>query len=218
MLILERIKDAWAIRWVRYTLGSAVAVVCLTVGGWLIADYIASIPPDPANDDAAVVIDFFFSDHFERMSSVDRRAYTDALLARYQSMDRDQRGRLAETFSEQRDADRDRSRERMIELARNFMLREAETYADLPPEARAEWLEGRMGMWRMMGMDGDRRGGGGGGNRDRDREESRPEMTAERQVRTIAFFQDEVLPRSTARERALITTLMRDVIHQHRRN
>lgn len=220
--LLEAGRDAlrrwWGVRNVRLAAAAAAGVLCLSTGGWLIAGYIAAIPPDPANDDPQRVLAYFMGRHFDNLSEAERQAYLRAMMARWGSLDEEQRRLLQQQMRAQRQDDRAAFRERMAGVARDFIVSEARQYVELTPEQREQWLQGRFAMWQMMartpmgtgGRGGDRdaggRGGGGGGAGDA----PQPELTAERQERVIGFFQGEILPRTSARDRAMVTVLMRD--------
>lgn len=204
---LERVREH---RLFRPIAGGTVAVLCLAIGGWLIAGYIASIPPDPANDDPERVIAYFMSDHFDNLSEAERQAYIRAMLEQYAAMDAEQRELVSDALRDHRDSDSSQVRERMIEMWRDYAVSEAQQYVELPADERREWLNRRMGMWQMMaGGDSDRMRGGGG-NRDRERERDMA-LTEERQERAMEFFRDEVLTRSTGRDRAVLMVMMEDL-------
>lgn len=200
-------------RRLRRACGGTAAVLGLVLGGWLIVGYWASIPPDAEHDEAEVVLDYYFSDHFERLSQRDQAAYRAALMERYERMDAEQRERAAAVFERRREEDREQARERMIEFGRDFVVREAELYVQVPVEERGEWIEQRLGMWRMLRGDGAEDQG-------REMEEAqreRSEVTAERQARQMAAFTREVLPRTDARQRAKALVLMNGIQEHYER-
>lgn len=210
MGIYQRITGGWSSRHVRWAVGGVVAVVGLAVGGWLIADHIASIPPDPASDEPEAVVGYFLSRHFDNLSEAERRAYTQAMIRRYASMDSAQRHLAEQEMRRRRPNDGEQMRERMIGMWRDFVVNEARLYVELPPEQRGPWLEQRMNMWRMLGGDPQRSRASGG------RDGGAEALTPERQRQVVGFFQNQVLPRTTARDRALVTVMMRDIIREHR--
>lgn len=210
MNIRQRMESGGWSRRVRWTVGGVGAALALTLGGWLIAGHLASIPPDPANDDPQAVVAYFLGPHFDTLSEAERRAYIQAMIGRYASMDPDQRERVREAVRQRRRGNGDELRERMIGMWRDFAVNEARQYVELPPAERGAWLEQRMSMWRMLGGDPERARARG----DRGRAEGE-RLTPERQRRVVGFFQEQVLPRTSGRERALVMLLMRDIMREH---
>jgi len=198
-------------RWLKVT-ASAVAVVMIAVGAWLIVDYIASIPPDPQQDEAGRVVNYFFSDHFDGLTDQEQQAYIESMVRRYGSMDEQQRQAVEGAVKARKDADPESMRERMIQMWKGYVVSEAERYVAIPPPQRSAWLEQRIKGWQSMF--------GGSQNDGRDRGHGRDRMneplTPQRQQEIISFMQNEVMPRTSARDRALVSVLVRDIVKQTR--
>ncbi|MEX2671934.1 MAG: hypothetical protein WD294_07490 [Phycisphaeraceae bacterium] len=183
-----------------------ITLLALGAGVYLILDYRATIPPDPANDDPETVIAFLLSDYHDRLSPTEQQRYVEQMLERYRTMDEKQRERVDAAVAAQREADGERLQNRMVEMWKTYVVSEAEQYVQLELHERQAWLQGRMAVWRAMG------GGPPRGDRDRGSRNVADELTDERQREVLGFFQKEILPRSTARERALVSIMARDVM------
>lgn len=196
-------------RWLKIV--ACVAAVTMTAAGaWLIVDHLASIPPEPRQDDPGDVVDYFFSSHFDGLNEQQQRAYIEAMVLRYGSMDERQRQAVEDAVKARRQADPESMRERMIQMWKGYVVAEAERYVAVPPQHRAAWIEQRLLLWRSMFGDRDdneRR-------RDRDRDRMDQPLTPQRQQEIIGFMQNEVMPRTTARDRALVSLMARDVMKQ----
>ena len=189
-----------------------MAIVMIAIGSWLIADYIASIPPDPHQDDAGRVVNYFFSSHFAGRTDQQQKAYIESMVQRYGSMDEQQRQVVEDAVKARKDADPETMQERMIQMWKDYVVSEAERYVAIPPPQRSAWLEQRISGWQSMF--------GGSQNDGRDRDQRRDRMneplTQQRQQEIIGFMQNEVMPRTSARDRALVSLLARDVVKQVR--
>jgi hypothetical protein len=192
---------------------AAVGLACLGLGSWLIISYVSSRVPDPSSADPDQLIGFIMSEGFNELSDAERRAYAEQMVQRYAEMDDEQR-KLAEAemaaFAEQNP---DQVREQTIRFWKDYAVREAEQYVEVPPEERRAYLEAKVAGWRMIfgGDDSDR-----SPSERRERQARGDQRLAERlgpenQQKAAAFFQDEVLPRTSARDRALTTIMIRDI-------
>jgi len=190
-----------------------IALPCLGVGGWLIVDYRQSIPPDLATAEPADLTAFMLSSHFNDLSLEQRKKYIEMAMKRYATMTEAQRKVVDEMVGKMRKDNPEQLREQAMKIWKGFVVVEAEQYVHLPLEKRKEWIKAKANQWKgMMGN------GPGGKQADAERQRRREQrekqnrgpLTPERQAKIVGFFQTEVYPRSTARERALIMTLMKD--------
>ncbi|QNN24459.1 DUF3106 domain-containing protein [Planctomycetales bacterium ZRK34] len=187
-----------------------IAITCLSVGGYLIYDHRASIPPDLTSASPDELIAFMLSDYFNRLSPEDQRRYTEAAMKRYATMTDEQRELVEARIKTMREDNPEQLREQAMRVWKQFVVNEAEQYVQLPPEQRGAWLDGRIAMWKAMGANG-RGPKGESEERRREREKRQNEpISIDKQEKVITFFQDEVFPRTSARERALVLTLIRD--------
>ena len=191
----------------RGVIGLIAAVVCLALGLYLIIDHRASVPPDTDTAEPAELVPYMLSDHFNSLSDAQQRRFTEESMRRYALMDEQQRAAVDARVGQLRQDDPDALREQAMRIWKGYVVAEAEQYVKLPPEHRERWLNGRIAVWKLMGSDG--RGPRDEQSRRRQKENEGP-LTAERQGRIVKFFQTEVFPRSTSRERALVMTLARD--------
>jgi hypothetical protein len=183
-------------------------------GGYLILDYRNSQPPDPVNDDPAQVVSFLLSPYFNRLGPDAQRRYTEAAMKRYVTMDDDQRTAVDAHLGKMRQTDGPAMRDQAMKVWKNFVVAEAQEYVQLPPDQRPDWLKSKIIQWKAMqptrppGAPGT---GPPGDNRSKERREREEgPLTPERQEKVVRFFQAEVMPRSTARERALVMSLAKD--------
>ncbi len=99
-------------------------------------------------------------------------------------------------------------------------MSEARNYLQIHPDEREAWMQQRMAAWQMMGapMGGGSPRGRGGESRPRDpqRERAAMQLTPERQERAVKFFQEEILTRSSAEERAVVALMFHDAARQFR--
>ncbi len=204
---------------IKPVVGIPVAAGCLLVGILLIVGFVGSVPPDPVRDDAEGVIAYLLDDDFHELPIARRRAYVEALVQRYGEMDEAQRRRVDEQVRRVREDDPDRMRDQMVRIWKDYVVSEGRRYLEVPPEQRRDWLERRVAVWKRMmpggrgRRDDDRKDRGGGEGRGRPMDEV---LTPERQRKVLSFFQDEVMPHTSAADRAVVTLLARDVMTQFR--
>lgn len=186
-----------------------MAVACFGFGGWMIYRHVFLDVPDPRHADADRLVSFVMSDRFRELSAEDRRAFSEALVDRYATMDAEQRDRVEDRVNAFRKENPDRVREQMIVFWKDYVVSEAERYLEVPPAEREAHLEERLAWLENQFGDGDsdrRRG-----DNARERRERWDEMlTPERQARVTGFFRDEVWPRTSAKDRAMVSVFMSD--------
>jgi len=188
-----------------------IALPCLTGGAYLIYDYRAAIPPNVATASPDELIAFMLSDYFNRLSPAEQKEFTEAAMLRYAKMTDEQREIVEARIKKLRDENPEALREQSMRVWKQFVVSEAEQYVELPPDERGAWLDGRIAMWQAMGRSGDGRPGNETDEqRQRRRERENEPISAEKQAKVVNFFQKQVLPRTTARERALVMTLIKD--------
>ena len=191
----------------RGTVGLAAAALTLSLGVYLILDHRASIPPDTNTADPAELITYMLSHHFNDLPAAEQRRFTEEAMKRYVTLDEAQRKVVDERLGKLGEDDPEALREQAMRVWKGYVVAEAEQYVQIPPEHRQRWLAGRITIWKLMGGDG--KGPRDEQARQRQKENEGP-LTAERQGKIVEYFQTQVFPRSTARERALVMTLARD--------
>jgi hypothetical protein len=191
-------------------IGLLIAAVCLTSGVYLIHDHQAAVPPDTATASPDELVAFMLSDYFNRLSPDEQRRFTEAAMKRYASMTDPQREAVEARIKEMRENNPEQLREQATRVWKQFIVHEAEQYVQLPPAERKAWLDGRIAVWKAMGANG--RGPSGEVKERREQREKYDEqpLSPQKQEKVIGFFQTEVFPRTSARERALVLTLMKD--------
>ena len=188
------------------------AAAALTLGVTLLVVHFASIAPDPDEADAGELIDYVVSERFNELPVDQRQAYIEAIARRYASMDESERQRIDDLVKRKHDEDADDFREQTMKLWKDMIVSAAESYVQLPPDEREVWLRGKMKYWEMLaktfgdGPDSDR----AKERRQRQRERREEPLTAERQEKVVTFFKDQIMPQTTAKERALVMTVIRD--------
>lgn len=188
-----------------------VGVACLGLGAWLIVSWWNARVPDPSSADPDRLIAFIMSDRFNELSDAERRAFAEQMVKRYADMDDAQR-KLAEEQAKQFAKDNpDQAREQTIKFWKDYVVSEAESYVEVPPDQRRAYLETKMAGWRMMFGERPGQDRPAGERREREDQEWAERLGPENQAKATKFFQDEVLPRTSARDRALATLMMRDL-------
>jgi hypothetical protein len=194
---------------IRLALLAVVAVSTLSVGLWLIIDHRRSIPPDLQSADTGELIEFMLTGYFNRLPAAQQKMYSEAAMRRYAKMSAEQRKTVDDRVAELRRDDPKELQRQSIRVWKQFVVAEAEQYVALPLSQRTAWLDGRIKLWKaMMPPPSD-----SPEQRQRREEERRRQdepMSAQTQGKIIQFFQETVWPAISAKERALVTVLMRD--------
>lgn len=188
-----------------------IGLVCLGLGAWLIVSWFNARVPDPSTATAERLIAFIMSDRFNELSDAERRAFAEQMVKRYGDMDDDQR-KLAEDQAKQFAKDNpDQAREQTIKFWKDYVVSEAESYVAVPPDQRRSYLETKMAGWKLMFGERPGQDRPAGERREREDREWAERLGPENQAKANKFLQDEVLPRTSAKDRALATLMMRDL-------
>lgn len=180
-------------------------------GGWMIYDYRASIPPDLDSATPAQLVDYTLTRHFDKMSEFDRQKFIEETMGRYAAMTDAEREQVEAVVAKMREDNPDQLKNQMMKFYKGFFIGEARSYVELPPAERAAWLDARMGMWLAIAnqRNPEQREKEEAERKRREKEGEGP-LTPERQQKIFNFFKKEILPNSTAEERALFVVLMKD--------
>lgn len=180
-------------------------------GGWLIYDYRMSIPPDLDAATPAQLVDYTLTRHFDKMSEYERQKFIEETMTRYAAMTDAEREQVESVVAKMREENPDQLKNQMMKFYKGFFIGEARSYVQLPPDERAAWLDARMGMWMAIAnqRNPEQRAKEEAERRKREEENEGP-LTPERQQKIVNFFKKEILPNSTAEERALFVVLMKD--------
>jgi len=204
----------------RRTILLVASVICLGVGGYLIYEHRASIPPDPETAPPEQMIAFIHSPYFTKLPAEEQKEYLEAMLERYASLSKADRQmvdeKLAQIHRESPEQARDAARDAMV----NLFVYEAQQYVQIPPEKRDKYLRAKIATWEAMFKNGPRpRGRDGTELTEAERQERRRKheeerdgpITPEMQTKMISFFQTQVWPHTSAKDRAYMMAMMKDL-------
>ncbi|MBI1368943.1 MAG: hypothetical protein GC162_09855 [Planctomycetes bacterium] len=191
-----------------------IILSCTAGGVYLIHDYFAAQPPDLNTASPDELIAFMLSPYFNRLSPEDQRYYTEQAMKRYAKMDDDQRKIVEDRIAQMKKDHPEELRDQAMRVWKQFVVSEAEQYVQLPPDQRAAWLDGRIAVWKAMGAGDEKRNGETDEQRKKREEERKAPFDAAKQQKVIQFFQTDVLPKTTARERALVMALAKDAVRK----
>ncbi|WP_432799309.1 hypothetical protein [Poriferisphaera sp. WC338] len=186
-----------------------LAALMLSYGSYLIHDHYAAIPPDPLTANNDDILGFLVSKHFANLPQSERQKYILAMAKRYYELSPEQREVAEQYFHKMNENNPDQMKERMIMVWKDFAVREASLYTQLPEEQRMPWLKKRIQFWRSMGG---LKAAPGPLERDKRRKQLNDPLTPEKQVKIVSFFQKEVMPRTSARDRAIVTIMAKDAV------
>jgi hypothetical protein len=186
----------------------------LGYGSFRIWDFYASLAPDTATSEPADLVAFMLSDRFAKLSPEEQKRFIEESMKRYATMTDAQRAAIDSLIAERNKKDPKAMGEQMGRMWKNIVVTSAEDYVKIPPgPEREKWIDKEAARWKAMMPrdDGQRRRGETEEKRKQREEEEKGPMTQERQAKVLGFFQKEVYPRTTARERALVLTLIKDM-------
>lgn len=189
-----------------------IMLTCSGVGGYLIYDHYAAIPPDLATASPDELVAFMLSKYFNRLSPDEQRKFTEAAMKRYASMTDAQRDVVDARIKQMKKDNPEQLRDQAMRVWKQFVVGEAETFVNLPPNKRDAWLDDRIAVWTAMGANGKGPRGESDKKRKEREEREKAPMSVEKQEQVIGFFQKEIFPKTTARERALVMALAKAAV------
>jgi len=197
----------------RTTLLLLVALPSLAYGSYLIYEHAQSRPPDPATAPPSALVDFILSRHFAALSPEEKKKFLTEATKRLSEMSDEESEHLKAMMARFKEERGNELRDTMMKIAKDMMVSEARQLVKIPPQDRAEWIDSRMDSWMAMMPRGPRGEGDDADREERRRrrqEEREQTLTPERQKKVIEHFQKRILPRTSAEERALVMTLMKE--------
>ena len=195
----------------RRVLLGLVGVICLALGATLIVRHIQARVPDPSTADPSQLIGFLMSERFNELTDAERRAFAEAMVRRYAEMTDEQR-KLAEAEMKAFNKENpELVREQTIRFWKDYAVSEAEQYVEVPPDQREAYLEAKVAGWRMVFGWGDEDKNRQKRRQDREDQDWEERLSPENQQKAAEFYTNQVLPRTSARDRALTAVMMRDL-------